>query len=282
MRATKLGAGRWALYVIWPLVASGCPEGGLTDSPASELPDAGPKAPAPDAAAAAPDRLRDGAPDLVTTTDQALPDVSLGQDLGAGSTDMIARSETPLVDRPRLAFDCRPLSMVWKIDGIETRREGYTFVADSCAGYRCVVGNDISPACYNERECPTVCSGLCLSVPSMRTQCPIKFDAGEAIDRPTSIAVDADEPLACDGVDMVWEANDVELRRDRNCASQVASSSGFCYSFAEDTCDGYRCLVGNDLSPSCYSPSACPGKCSGRCVLIATMRGRCAGLDGGN
>jgi hypothetical protein len=204
MGATKLGARRWALCVIGAVVASGCPDGGLTNSPASELPDAGQQAPDPDAAGAPSDRLRDGAPDLATPADralpdvspgqdvglatpvdQALPDVSLGQDVGAGCTDIIVRSETPPVDSPALAFDCRPLSMVWEIDGIEIRREGYNFVADSCAGYRCLVGNDISPACYNERECPTACSGLCLFIPSMQKQCPIKFDAGGAIDRPT-------------------------------------------------------------------------------------------------
>jgi hypothetical protein len=175
--------------------------------------------------------------------------------------------------------------MVWEIDGQEIRREGYVFVGDACAGYRCLVGNDISPACYNDRECPTACKGLCLSVPSMAIQCPVRIDGGAAIDRPTPVvdaAVVDDDSIGCDDADMVWvNGNGVASRRDPNCASRATSTSGFCYDFSDDACDGYRCLVGKDISPACSTRSSCTAECGGTCVLITAARQRCRRLDGG-
>lgn len=289
MGATSYGRGQWALYVIAAVVASGCPASetsDTTDGPMVAAPDARQPLPAdasvPDVAEPSPDLRR--APDLAMPVDQALPDVPVGADARPASPDLVIRGDTPPVDGPTPTFDCRNLILVWNMNGVEVRRMGYDFASDICAGYRCFTdGDHISPACYNERECPTACSGQCLHIPSMKLQCPTKFDAAAPIDGPKPIAIttDAGDPIPCDRVDMVWKDNGAEVRRDRNCAAQAPSTSGFCYSFAQDGCDGVRCLVGNEIFPSCYAGPECPCECPGRCIEIQNLRSRCASLTSG-
>jgi hypothetical protein len=271
--------------VMGALLASGCPGGGSESKPTAAQPDAGRTGLDPDAALVSPDGPPASIPDLALPVDQARPDGSLEPAVEAGCPDVIFGTDAPTTDSPSTTFDCRPLSMVWEIDGQELSRQGYVFAGDACAGYRCLVGNTISPACYNDRECPTACKGLCLSVPSMAMQCPVRFDGGAAIDRPKPVgdaAGGVEDSIVCGEVDMVWPGdNGSRSRRDPNCAFHVTSPSGFCYDFSDDTCDGYRCLFSKDLSPACLTLSSCSATCDGHCVLIPTMRQRCRRLDGG-
>ena len=80
---------------------------------------------------------------------------------------------------------CAKVDMLWRApDGTVLRRDPncasgepspttfcYSFVADSCAGYRCLVHEDISPACYTLKECHAACRAHCVSIPGMRQRC---------------------------------------------------------------------------------------------------------------
>jgi len=65
-------------------------------------------------------------------------------------------------------LQCTGLEMTWSGVG---RRDPYTFSGDTCNGYRCLVGNEISPACYNDQQCTQICSGSCINILSAKTQC---------------------------------------------------------------------------------------------------------------
>jgi len=179
---------------------------------------------------------------------------------------------------------CDAVDMVWLSEsGGELRRDFncasgkisasgfcYDFAADTCDGYRCLVGDEIDPSCYSQAQCPAACTGTCVLIPNQRKLCA-QLDGG-APELPV---------IECDAVDMVWRSESGgEERRDFNCASGK-TSSGFCYDFAADTCDGYRCLVVDEIDPSCYSQAQCPAACTGTCVLIPAQRGLCARIDGG-
>ncbi|MFH0949429.1 MAG: PKD domain-containing protein [Candidatus Aenigmatarchaeota archaeon] len=68
---------------------------------------------------------------------------------------------------------CNGVEMVWYTDGKEIRRDPYSYTAerDRCNGYRCLIGNEISPACYNFKECQDACSGGCVDISSAIKQC---------------------------------------------------------------------------------------------------------------
>lgn len=285
MNVTRMATARWMPLVMGALLASGCPGGGSESNPTTDQPDAGRTGSNPDAPLVSPDGPPASTPDLALPVNHARPDGSLGPTVEVGATDLIIRTDAPTADVPSTTFDCRPLSMVWEIDGQEISRQGYVFAGDTCAGYRCLVGNTINPACYNDRECPTACKGLCLSVPSMAIQCAVRIDGGAAVDRPTTVGDAAEgneDSIVCGEVDMVWrDGIGAQIRRDPNCAFHVPSPSGFCYDFSDDTCDGYRCLLSKDLSSACSTRSSCSATCDGTCVSITAMRQRCRRLDGG-
>ncbi|MEM4240016.1 MAG: hypothetical protein QXM31_00720 [Candidatus Woesearchaeota archaeon] len=67
------------------------------------------------------------------------------------------------------AAGCAGIQMVWE----QGRRENYTYAADLCTGYRCLRGNEISPACHNAVSCPAACTdGTCVYIPDAKQQCP--------------------------------------------------------------------------------------------------------------
>lgn len=67
-------------------------------------------------------------------------------------------------------------------------------------------------------------------------------------------------PLACEGLEMVWKN---ESRRRA-------------YAYSLDDCAGYRCLSGNEISPSCYNAVTCPAACTGgTCVSIPAAKQQC-------
>lgn len=168
---------------------------------------------------------------------------------------------------------CTSADMVWNdADGTETRRDDncasgsgpvsiggfcYDFTVDTCTGYRCVEGSDVSSICLSETDCQVSCGGTCLSIPSMDTLCTANL---------------------CTTVDMVWyDGEGVETRRDYNCASGETSASGFCYDFASDTCSAYRCSNGSEISSSCLSDTECQASCTATCLSIPDMNTACAG-----
>jgi len=74
-----------------------------------------------------------------------------------------------------LLAGCTGIEMVWPTVG---RREPYVYGTDACAGYRCLTGKEISPACYSAQECPAACTGgTCVSITEMKQQCPLKCNS---------------------------------------------------------------------------------------------------------
>ena len=61
------------------------------------------------------------------------------------------------------------VTMIWYKRGKLLREEPYECEADACAGYRCLDGSEISPACYTASQCSKSCkTGTCVSVPSLQ------------------------------------------------------------------------------------------------------------------
>ncbi|MCX6739989.1 MAG: hypothetical protein NTZ49_02040 [Candidatus Parcubacteria bacterium] len=64
--------------------------------------------------------------------------------------------------------------------------------------------------------------------------------------------------VKCTGINMVWP--------------DAGRSDP--YTYATDSCDGYRCLDGNSISPSCYSYRECIATCK-QCINISAVKGQC-------
>ncbi|MBR9693338.1 hypothetical protein GOV07_05455 [Candidatus Woesearchaeota archaeon] len=47
------------------------------------------------------------------------------------------------------------------------------------------------------------------------------------------------------------------------------------YTPVTDACDGYRCLMGSDVTPQCYATSNCDAGCRGDCVSVASWKSLC-------
>lgn len=139
---------------------------------------------------------------------------------------------------------CSELNMVWHDPqtGAIIRSEPYVCGADLCGGYRCKEGNEISPACYNADQCSIACAGECVDIQAAQLDCE-------------SLCASAD----C-GVVMTWYKNRTLLRSEP-------------YVCETDACGGYRCLIGNEISPACYNASQCAKSCrKGTCVDIPSLQ----------
>ncbi|MEW6272999.1 MAG: hypothetical protein AB1689_27290 [Thermodesulfobacteriota bacterium] len=143
---------------------------------------------------------------------------------------------------------CSSLSMVWHDPetGAVIRSEPYVCGADLCGGYRCKEGNEISPACYGEAECPVACGGECVHVPTAQLDCATMCNGA-----------------GC-GIQMTWYKRRTLLRSEP-------------YDCTADACTGFRCLDGSEISPACYTAAQCAKSCkSGTCVDVpALQQGDC-------
>ena len=99
------------------------------------------------------------------------------------------------VDTPTpSAAECSSLRMTWYDEaGSLLQSIPYTCSEDLCAGFRCIVGDEISPACYDDLQCASACGGWCLSIPDAQFDCPALCDAFAPVptDTPTEIPTDA-------------------------------------------------------------------------------------------
>ena len=78
----------------------------------------------------------------------------------------------------------------------------------------------------------------------------------------TPIPTPSTQPLVCSGLNTVWYAGGILIRTD-------------VYSYSSDQCNGYRCLTGNNVSPSCYDQSQCATACSGQCINVSDAKNQC-------
>ena len=147
-----------------------------------------------------------------------------------------ARASTELI--------CADLYMVWHDpeSGEVLRSDPYVCGADLCGGYRCKEGNEISPACYSAAECPSACAGECIYIPTAQLDCENLCSS-----------------TGCSLL-MTWYKNRTLLRAEP-------------YDCELDACAGYRCLVGNEISPACYDARQCARSCkNGTCVDIGSLQ----------
>lgn len=151
---------------------------------------------------------------------------------------------------------CSNLDMVWHdpVTGAVLRSDPYVCGSDLCGGYRCKVGTEISPACYDAAQCPAACAGECVLIPSAQLDCATLCDPGTSPPPPP--------PAPTCEVDMTWYKRKQLIRTEP-------------YDCTTDTCAGFRCLTkdGTEISPACYSARECARAClTGTCVGIPTLQ----------
>lgn len=110
----------------------------------------------------------------------------------------------------------------------------YTCGNDLCAGYRCVVGNTISPACFTADQCATACAGECVDIQVAALDCSTMCTVQPPATEPPPVL-----PTTCDNLVYSWP-----------------DGSSLPYT-CEDSCAGQRCVVGSTISPTCYDQGTC-------------------------
>ncbi len=125
----------------------------------------------------------------------------------------------------------------------------YTCGADLCAGFRCVVGNTISPACYLADQCASACAGACVDVQTAQLDCTTMCTVQPPANQPPPVL-----PATCSNLVYAWP-----------------DGTTMPYT-CDDTCDGKRCVIGTTISPECFThgdcdETTCPG---GECVNTPT------------
>lgn len=125
----------------------------------------------------------------------------------------------------------------------------YTCGNDLCAGFRCVLGNTISPACYTADQCAAACSGTCVDVQAANLDCSVMCAV-----QPPANATPPPTPTTCADLVYAWPDGTTKAYT------------------CDDACGGERCVIGTTISPTCYDPGLCdPVSCpGGTCVDILT------------
>jgi cysteine-rich repeat protein len=120
----------------------------------------------------------------------------------------------------------------------------YTCGADLCGGYRCVVGDTISPACYTAEQCAAACSGACVDVQTAQLDCSVMCTVQPPATEPAPVP-----PATCAALVYAWPDG--------------ATVPYTC----DDPCQGQRCVTGPIISPECYAVGECAASCpDGDCV----------------
>ena len=89
------------------------------------------------------------------------------------------------------------------------------------------------------------------------------------------------DSASCVYPDMVWrDGSGLETARQYTCSLVVSTTAGSCYDVLGDTCDGYRCLVGGEISPACFAQAECAQTCAGRCIDIRDPQNLCTNRSG--
>ena len=83
--------------------------------------------------------------------------------------------------------------------GRTARPSPYTCGNDLCAGYRCVVGNTISPACFTAEQCAAACAGACVDIPTASLDCSTMCAVQPPATEPPPVL-----PATCDNLFYSW------------------------------------------------------------------------------
>lgn len=131
----------------------------------------------------------------------------------------------------------------------------YTCGNDTCAGYRCVAGNTISPACFTAEQCAIGCAGECVDIPTASLDCSTLCSVQPPATEPPPVP-----PATCD--DLFYSFPD-------------GTSTPYA---CDDTCIGQRCVTGTTISPTCYAPGACDATTCPDGTCVDTPTDDCTGL----
>ena len=143
---------------------------------------------------------------------------------------------------PNPSTTCGNLVYVWP----NGTTAPYTCGSDLCAGYRCVVGNTISPACYAADQCAAACAGSCVDVQTAALDCSTMCTVQPPATQPPPVL-----PQSCNALVYSWP-----------------DGTTMPYT-CNDTCQGERCVTGSTISPECFALGACDlNTCpTGTCVV---------------
>ncbi len=143
---------------------------------------------------------------------------------------------------PGTEKSCGNLNYVWPT-GLTLP---YACGADLCQGFRCVLGNTISPACYTASQCADACAGDCVDVQTAQLDCSTMC----TVQPPANDPAPPPPPATCDSLVYVWP-------------------DGTTMPYAcDDSCEGQRCVTGTTVSPECFAAGECDASTcpDGTCV----------------
>lgn len=146
---------------------------------------------------------------------------------------------------------CGNLSYVWPTGATAP----YTCGSDLCQGFRCVIGNTISPACYAADQCAAACAGDCVDVQTAQLDCSTLCSVQPPANEPSP----AVEPPCAE---LVYEWSD---------------GTTMPYT-CDDDCQGERCVTGSVISPQCYGAGECDDATCPDGTCVATPTDDCASL----
>jgi cysteine-rich repeat protein len=129
----------------------------------------------------------------------------------------------------------------------------YTCGADTCAGFRCVVGNTISAACYNADQCAAACAGSCVDVQTAQLDCSTMCSVQPPANEPPPVL-----PETCETLVYAWP-----------------DGSTMPYT-CDDDCHGQRCVTAPTVDPTCYKGDECDGTTCPNGVCVDTPADDCA------
>ncbi|MFN2376822.1 MAG: MopE-related protein [Candidatus Binatia bacterium] len=152
---------------------------------------------------------------------------------------------------PPPAATCGNLSYTWP-NGTALP---YTCGSDLCQGFRCVVGNTISPACYTAGQCAEACAGDCVDVQTANLDCSTMCTVQPPATEPPPVL-----PEACDDLVYAWP-----------------DGTTMPYT-CEDSCQGQRCVIGSTISPECYDAGECDSATCPNGECVDTPTDDCASL----
>lgn len=185
-----------------------------------------------------------------------------------GCSNLCLGSQPPPPAPPPPSITCGNLKYTWP----NGTTAPYTCGGDLCAGFRCVIGDTISPACYMADQCAAACGGSCVDVqvaqPDCATMCSVQPPANQP---PVVVAP------TCENLAYVW-----------------SDGSSMPYS-CDDSCHGQRCITGGVVSSECFKNSDCddttcpggacvdtpPADCAAFC-LAAQLPSICSEAENGN
>jgi hypothetical protein len=122
----------------------------------------------------------------------------------------------------------------------------YTCGEDTCQGFRCVIGDTISPACYAADQCADACAGDCVDIQVAQLDCATMC----GVQPPANDPAPPPPAPTCANLVYLWP-------------------DGTTMPYAcDDSCEGQRCITGTTVSPECFAPGDCDANTcpDGTCV----------------